>query len=192
MNFFKYFKILQKKLMKKNARSRKFIHSNKFELNRFKQRNKNKNKINLKIKSVPKKLLTKIFLLLSFSLNLFLLKYLLFKKVKKEIINPIKILPREEALDRGLPFVKKCLDGILMKKIDIKEKILNPKISVVIPCYNCKKYIKSALRSVQNQNMTDIEIIIQNDDSNNETVNLLNELLKEDPRIEILYNVNIF
>ena len=137
----------------------------------------------------------KYFLILSFSLNLFLLKYLLFKKVKKEILNPIKILPREEALDSGLPFVKNCLDGILMKKIDIKEKILNPKISVVIPCYNCKKYIKSALRSVQNQNMTDIEIIIQNDDSNNETVNLLNELLKEDPRIEIYNNdknMNLF
>ena len=184
MNFFKYFKILQKKLMKKNARSRKFIHSNKFELNSFKPRNKNKN--NLKVESVSKKFLSKFFLLLSFSLNLFLLKYLLFKKVKKvkkEIINPIKILSREEALDRGLPFVKNCLDDILMKKIDIKEKILNPKISVVIPCYNCKKYIKSALRSVQNQNMTDIEIIIQNDYSNIETVNLLNELKKEDPRI---------
>ena len=104
------------------------------------------------------------------------------------IINPIKILPREEALDRGLPFVKKCLDGILMKKIDIKGRILNPKISVVIPCYNCKKYIKSALRSVQNQNMADIEIIIQNDGSKIETVNYLNELKKEDPRIEIYNN----
>ena len=84
--------------------------------------------------------------------------------------------------------MKKCLDGILMKKIDIKEKILNPKISVVIPCYNCKKYIKSALRSVQNQNMADIEIIIQNDGSKIETVNYLKELQKEDPRIEIYNN----
>ena len=157
MNFFKYFKILQKKLMEKKVRSRKFIHSNNFELKILNRRYKNK--INIKKESVSKKFLSKFFLLLSFSLNLFLLKYLLFKKVKKEILNPIKILPREEALDSGLPFVKNCLDGILMKKIDIKEKILNPKISVVIPCYNCKKYIKSALRSVQNQNMTDIEII---------------------------------
>ena len=36
--------------------------------------------------------------------------------------------------------------------------------------------------------MKDIEIIIVDDKSNNETVNLLNELKKEEPRLEVYYN----
>ena len=99
----------------------------------------------------------------------------------------IKLLEREKALDSGLPFIKKCIDNIL---IDNKtyEKVENPKISVVIPCYNCDKDIRKALRSIQNQNMKDIEIIIVDDKSNNETVNLLNELKKEEPRLEVYHN----
>ena len=99
----------------------------------------------------------------------------------------IKLLEREKALDSGLPFIKKCIDNIL---IDNKtyEKVENPKISVVIPCYNCANDIRKALRSVQNQDMKDIEIIIVDDKSNNETVNLLNELKKEEPRLEVYHN----
>ena len=99
----------------------------------------------------------------------------------------IKLLEREKALDSGLPFIKKCIDNIL---IDNKtyEKVENPKISVVIPCYNCASDIRKALRSVQNQDMKDIEIIIVDDKSNNETVNLLNELKKEEPRLEVYHN----
>ena len=43
----------------------------------------------------------------------------------------IKLLEREKALDSGLPFIKKCIDNIL---IDNKtyEKVENPKISLVI------------------------------------------------------------
>ena len=104
--------------------------------------------------------------------------------MKKEI----KILHREEALDSGLPFVKKCLEGILIKKIIYKEKIPNPLISVVIPCFNCGEYIKSAVRSIQNQDMEDIEIIIVNDFSENSTVKIINELKNEDARIEIINN----
>ena len=101
----------------------------------------------------------------------------------------VKLLERDQALDSGLPFLKKCIDNIL---IDNKtyEKVDNPKISVVIPCYNCEPYIRMALRSVQNQDMKDIEIIIVDDKSNNETVNLLNELKKEEPRLEVYHNKN--
>ena len=38
-------------------------------------------------------------------------------------------------------------------------KVENPKISIVISVYNGKGYIKSALRSIQNQDLKDIEII---------------------------------
>ena len=104
--------------------------------------------------------------------------------MKKEI----KILHREEALDSGLLFVTKCFEGILINNQPFKEKIKNPLISVVIPCYNCGEYIKSAVRSIQNQDMKDIEIIIVNDFSNDETTKAINELKSEDARIELINN----
>ena len=47
--------------------------------------------------------------------------------------------------------------GILInnEKIRIAKK---PKVSPVIPCHNCKDYILNAVRSIQNQNMSNIEI----------------------------------
>ena len=108
-------------------------------------------------------------------------------KVQNEKNDTIKILPREEALDNGLSFIQKCVEGILINKTKI-EKVENPRISVVIPCYNCNLFIKAALLSVQNQNMKDIEIIIIDDKSDNETLNLLNALKKEEPRLEVYYN----
>ena len=108
-------------------------------------------------------------------------------KVNNEEYNTIRILPREEALDSGLPFIKKCVEGILINNKKF-EKVKNPRISIVIPCYNCGQFIKAALRSVQNQNMKDIEIIIVDDKSDKETLDLLNELKKEEQRLEIYYN----
>ena len=51
--------------------------------------------------------------------------------------------------------------------------------------YKCVNTLKAAIRSVQNQKMLDIEIILVNDNSQNETVNIMNELKKEDERIRI-------
>ena len=67
-------------------------------------------------------------------------------------------------------------------------KSIKPKISVIIPVYNSEKTIKSTIRSVQNQNMIDIEIILVNDFSNNATTKIINEIKKKDVRIEIINN----
>ena len=134
-----------------------------------------------------------IILLIAFIFeNIIILIYFILSPKKEKLLveksnGSLRVLEREESLDSGLPFVKKCIDNIL---IDNKtyEKVENPKISVVIPCYNCDKDIRKALRSIQNQDMKDIEIIIVDDKSNNETVNLLNELKKEEPRLEVYHN----
>ena len=66
----------------------------------------------------------------------------------------------------------------------------NPKISVVIPVYNCVNTLLATIRSIQNQKMLDIEIILVNDVSDNSTVNLMKEIQKEDPRVRIINNEN--
>ena len=64
----------------------------------------------------------------------------------------------------------------------------NQKISIVISVYNGKSYLKTALHSIQNQDFKDIEIIIIDDFSTDDSVSLIRELMKEDPRIVFLQN----
>lgn len=64
----------------------------------------------------------------------------------------------------------------------------NPKISIIIPMYNEEKNVLSVIRSIQNQNLQDIEIVCVNDNSNDNTLSILNKLKKEDPRITIITN----
>lgn len=68
------------------------------------------------------------------------------------------------------------------------QKILNPNISVLISIYNGELYLITALRSIQNQDFKYIEIIMVDDHSKDNTVKLIKELMKEDPRIVFLQN----
>lgn len=60
-------------------------------------------------------------------------------------------------------------------------------ISVIMPYYKKKKYIKSALNSVLQQSFQKFEIIIINDDPN-EDMSFINKLKKKDKRIKIIKN----
>ena len=83
-------------------------------------------------------------------------------------------------------FIKLCNNGTLINPIvNIVEK---PKITALIPVYNSHKYIKTAIRSIQNQNMPEIEIIIVDDFSTDNTLNIVKLLEKEDSRIKIIKN----
>ena len=95
---------------------------------------------------------------------------------------------RRKTLDRGLPFIKNCREGKLLNNSSLFKYTPNPKISAIVPVYNCEKTLKAAIRSIQNQDMLDIEIILINDNSNLKTVELLEELKKEDPRIKVINN----
>lgn len=69
-----------------------------------------------------------------------------------------------------------------------KSELIIPKISALIPCFNCSKTIKSAIRSVQNQRMSDIEILIVDDYSKDNSLEILNDIMKEDKRVKIIEN----
>lgn len=141
------------------------------------------------------------YILFSIILIFFLLLFLFFKlknksnnkNNKNDIITlpernlTGKILPREEAIESAISYLRKCSNGILINNKTLTE-IQNPLISIVIPCYFCKDYIKKALRSIQNQNFNEIEIIIVNDDLDNSTITILNSLKEEDPRIKLILN----
>ena len=64
----------------------------------------------------------------------------------------------------------------------------NPLITVIIPVYNSEKTIKSAIRSVQNQNFRDIEILLIDDCSTDKSLSIIKQLQFEDSRIKIIKN----
>lgn len=94
---------------------------------------------------------------------------------------------RIKSLLKAKKYMNLCLNDILInKKV---QKLLNkPNITAIIPAYNCEKTIKTSIRSIQNQNMNNIEIIIINDFSNDNTLKIIDEMAKVDIRIKIMNN----
>ena len=85
-------------------------------------------------------------------------------------------------------FIYKTLEGNLFESNKTFNKSNNPKISIVIPIYNGESYIKSALISIQNQDFNDLEIIMIDDFSEDNTIKLIKEFMIKDPRIILLQN----
>ena len=46
-------------------------------------------------------------------------------------------------------------------------------VSIIIPCYNCEKFIEETLQSLQNQTYKDFEVICINDGSTDKTLDIL-------------------
>ena len=65
---------------------------------------------------------------------------------------------------------------------------LHPKISAIIPLYNAEKYLKYSLSSIQNQKMKEIEIILIDDCSKDNTLLKVNSFMKKDKRIRLINN----
>ena len=64
-----------------------------------------------------------------------------------------------------------------------------PKVSVIIPNFNNARYIQEAIQSVLNQTLKDIEVIIVDDCSTDNSWEILQKLQKQDSRIKIIRNV---
>ena len=104
------------------------------------------------------------------------------------IISMYKFNKKRDNLYKIQDYLKMNLNEKLINSLDIFYKVKNPKISIIISVYNGKGYIKSAVRSIQNQNFKDIEIIIIDDFSSDDSEKVIKELMKEDPRIVFLSN----
>ena len=64
----------------------------------------------------------------------------------------------------------------------------NPKISVILPVFNCEAYIRKAIDSVVTQTMADFELIIINDGSTDNTLDIISEF--DDKRITLINQEN--
>ena len=85
-------------------------------------------------------------------------------------------------------FNKLCLEEKLIdsNKIEYNNK---PLISIIFPSYNKETILLKSIRSVQNQNFKNIEIIIVNDCSTDNSSKVFNYLLETDPRVRIFHHL---
>lgn len=64
------------------------------------------------------------------------------------------------------------------------------KVSVIMPAYNVQDYIEESIHSVQKQEYENWELIVVDDGSTDETVNVVESLRKQDGRIRLLQQRN--
>lgn len=59
------------------------------------------------------------------------------------------------------------------------------KVSVIMPVYNCKDYLKGSVESILNQTLSDLELICVDDGSTDNSLNILKEYEKHDSRVKV-------
>lgn len=63
-------------------------------------------------------------------------------------------------------------------------------ISVIVPCYNVDEYVERCLKSICNQTYRNLEILLINDGSTDNTLSIIENIAKKDPRIRIVSQNN--
>ena len=69
------------------------------------------------------------------------------------------------------------------RKQSPRELYSVPKVSIYIPAYNAEKYIKEAVDSALNQTFTDLEVVIVNDGSTDNTAKILEDTYSSNKRV---------
>ncbi|WP_264371098.1 glycosyltransferase family 2 protein [Streptococcus suis] len=62
------------------------------------------------------------------------------------------------------------------------------KISVIVPVYNVDKYLSSCIESIINQNYKNIEILLIDDGSVDDSAKICKEYAEKDKRVKIFFH----
>ena len=92
---------------------------------------------------------------------------------------------KEIILSKGRKFIDKCLNSTDNKIYEINQ---NPIITTIIPSFNCEKTISSSIHSAEYQNISNIEIIIVDDYSKDNSKEIINKFMAYDKRIKLIEN----
>jgi succinoglycan biosynthesis protein ExoO len=63
---------------------------------------------------------------------------------------------------------------------------MDPEVSIIVPAYNTEAYIAKAIDSALTQTLTNIEVIVVDDASGDQTVEVIQQFT--DPRLQLLQN----
>lgn len=163
--------------------------------------------INIILKSFTKrqkiieKLKSNYILLVNVTIIIFiliLLFFYLYKKNKKKLFynDPIidtimrtyKYNLKKEEIKPYIQYIEYSKKDITLNKYISPLHPIIPKISIIISMHNRGEYIKWAIRSIQNQDFIDFEIIVVDDCSSDNSTKYVKQLQNEDNRIILLQN----
>ena len=129
-----------------------------------------------------------LFILFCYIITIFLFNLILPRETYTLSANGNKITYlTKKMVDKFNLYINSCINNLLIDKKKY-PLVKNPKISAIIPIYNGEKYLHYSLRSIQNQKMKEIEIIIIDDCSTDNSLTIIEEYMKEDERIRLIKN----
>lgn len=64
------------------------------------------------------------------------------------------------------------------------------KISVIVPVYNVEEFLEQCLESIVSQTYTDLEIILVNDGSTDQSAKICDDFAKRDTRVKVIHQIN--
>ena len=65
-----------------------------------------------------------------------------------------------------------------------------PSISIIIPVYNVEPYIRKCILSVQKQSLENFEAIIVNDGTEDQSIEIIQDIIRDDQRFTIIHQEN--
>ncbi|WP_078594225.1 glycosyltransferase family 2 protein [Evansella clarkii] len=85
---------------------------------------------------------------------------------------------------------KPAYDRLVVKQeqvtLDQEQNSINPKITVIMPVYNAEDVIDTSLSSVLVQTWTNLEVLVVDDCSKDNTVKIVETYVNKDPRVRLL------
>ena len=94
----------------------------------------------------------------------------------------------KEYLEQVLDWVDVPAESLPVDKAEEMEQGL---ISVIVPVYNVKPYLKRCLDSILSQTYTNFELLLVNDGSKDGSAFILEEYAKKDSRIRVIHQENM-
>ena len=92
------------------------------------------------------------------------------------------------SMNKAQNFLYNNIRGIITNDKSKFKYDLFPKVSAIIPVYNSQYFIQRTIKSIQNQNILNIEIILINDCSTDKTLSIIKKKKIQDSRIKIINN----
>ncbi|ENV61497.1 glycosyltransferase family 2 protein [Acinetobacter soli] len=81
--------------------------------------------------------------------------------------------------------IQKISNVIIKNRI---ERVLKPKVSIIVPIYNVEEYIEQCVNSILQQTLDEIEVILVNDGSTDKSLEKIKKIAENDARVVIINN----
>ena len=111
------------------------------------------------------------------------------QKISEDVFNEMKSYIKTNSnisLDEIYSYRQLCRDNKFIEEKPNFQRSENPIITVIMTMHNQAHCIHKCLRSIQNQSIKNIEILIVDDCSTDNSTETINEFQKEDPRIVLI------